>query len=102
MSSKNIKPYEVESLNSIPPEVLKGMTGNTETFEKAVARAQSQRWDVAYLVHVKAKRSRGWQKLKILAKCWQPMPNQIQPAEGFEPTTRALRKRCSTPELHWL
>jgi hypothetical protein len=27
---------------------------------------------------------------------------QLEPASGFEPPTRALRKRCSTPELRWL
>ena len=27
---------------------------------------------------------------------------QIQPANGFEPSTGGLRNRCSTPELRWL
>jgi hypothetical protein len=27
---------------------------------------------------------------------------KLEPAIGFEPTTRGLRNRCSTPELRWL
>jgi hypothetical protein len=39
MSTKKIKSYEAESLDSVFPEVLKGGEGSAETFKKAVARA---------------------------------------------------------------
>jgi hypothetical protein len=30
-----------------------------------------------------------------------PLPSNLEPAIGFEPTTRGLRNRCSTTELRW-
>lgn len=33
---------------------------------------------------------------------WQSLTRTVkQPAEGIEPTTAALQKRCSTVELRW-
>ena len=40
MGSKNVKPSEVTMPSDIFPEVLQDMTGDTGTFEKAVARAE--------------------------------------------------------------
>ena len=39
-------------------------------------------------------RTRGLQPRAIAA-----LPPQLEPTEGFEPTTFALQKRCSTTEL---